>query len=417
VFGAATALIVSFVALSALWTEPRFEGRPTPTARPSWIQSILTNRGLEWAIRVLMLLFFVVVAMASARRVSDTETIGPIVVFAWFWVGLAIAHALFGNLWATLSPFDTIGRLVGVDRERGEAPPRPYPQTWGKWPAAILLFAFVWVELVQPFGSIPGHLGMLIVAYTLIQIVGMHSFGRRIWLENGEAFGVYFGLISAIAPLARDPDGRVVLRPFLSGLARIPSRPGLLAVIMVALGSTTFDGFSRRGVWITWTAALGGLVRTAAFTGGLLAVIGLVTLAYMIAMRAAARIVGGHWHPLAVRFAPSLVPIVLAYVVAHYFSFLFLEGQLGLVRLSDPFGVGWDLFGTDDWIVNLSLLSPTAIWYVQVAAIVIGHVGGVVLAHDRAIAMFDREDAVRTQYALLAVMILFTASGLLILSG
>ena len=377
---------------------------------------MLTNRGLEWTIRSVMLLFFVVVAMASARRASDTETIGPIVVYAWFWVGLAMAHALFGNLWATLSPFDTIGRLVGFDDEE-EDPPRPYPQAWGRWPAAVLLFAFVWVELVQPFGSIPGALGILIVVYTLIQIAGMHTFGRRAWIENGEAFGVYFGLISGIAPLARDRDGRVVMRPFLSGLAQIPPRPGLLAVILVALGSTTFDGVSRTVVWTNWTAGLGGLIRTAASTGGILVVIGFVALAYLIAMRAAARIVGGHWRSLAVRFAHSLVPIVLAYVVAHYFSFLVLEGQLGLVRLSDPFGTGWNLFGTDDWVVNLSLLSPTAIWYVQVAAIVIGHVGGVVVAHDRAIAMFDRAAAVRTQYALLAVMVLFTASGLLILSG
>lgn len=144
VFGAATALIVSFVALSALWTEPRFERRSVPPARPSWVQSILTNRGLEWTIRILMLVFFVVIAMASARRVSDTETIGPIVVYAWFWVGLAIAHALFGNLWATLSPFDTIGRLVGFDQEGTEVTPRSYPPSWGKWPAAVLLFAFVW---------------------------------------------------------------------------------------------------------------------------------------------------------------------------------------------------------------------------------------------------------------------------------
>jgi len=397
--------------------EPRFERPPTPSARPSWLQSILTNRGLEWSIRIVMLLFFVVVAMASARRVSDTETIGPIVVYAWFWVALAIAHALFGNLWATLSPFDTIGRLVGLDDDERETPPRSYPPVWGKWPAAVLLFAFVWVELVQPFGSVPGHLGIMIVVYTLIQIAGMHLFGRRVWIENGEAFGVYFGLISGMAPLTRDQNGRVVLRPFLSGLAQVQPRPGLLAVILVALGSTTFDGFSRSDLWITWTAGLGGLARTAVATSGLVVVIGLVSLAYVVAMRAAAGVVGGNWHPLAARFAHSLVPIVLAYVVAHYFSFLVLEGQLGLVRLSDPFSVGWDLFGTDDWIVNLALLSPTTIWYVQVAAIVIGHLGGVVLAHDRAIAMFDREAAVRTQYALLAVMIVFTASGLLILSG
>lgn len=416
VFGAATALIISFVALSTLWTEPRFEDRPIRRARPSWIQSILTNRGLEWTIRIVMLVFFVVVAMASARRASVTETIGPIVVYAWFWVGLAIAHALFGNLWATLSPFDTIGRLVGPG-DGDEPSYRSYPHAWGRWPAAVQLFGFVWVELVDPFGSTPGHLGILIVVYTLIQIAGMQVFGRRAWIENGEAFAVYFALIAGMAPLTRDRDGRVVTRPFLSGLARIPARPGLLAVIMVALGSTTFDGISRSTSWTTATAELSGVTRIVVSTAGLLGVIGLVALAYLVAMGAAAVVVGGDWHPLAVRFAHSLVPIVLAYVIAHYFSFLVLEGQLGLVRLSDPFGAGWNLFGTDDWVINLTLLSPTAIWYVQVAAIVIGHVGGVVVAHDRAIAMFDRAAAVRTQYALLAVMILFTASGLLILSG
>jgi hypothetical protein len=416
VFGAAAALIISFVAMSALWTEPRFEDRPVRQARPSWFQSILTNRPLEWSVRIAMLLFFLVVTMASARRADATETIGPIVVYDWFWVGLAIAHAFLGNLWATLSPFDTIGRLVGFESDQGSSG-RPYPPAWGRWPAAILLFGFVWVELADPFGTILGHVGLLIMVYTLIQIYGMHRYGRQTWLENGEAFGVYFGLIAAMAPLARAENGRVVLRPVLAGLAKVALRPGLLAVIMVALGSTTFDGFSRSTLWTDATLELAGLARLATLTVGLLAVIGLVTLAYLLAMRAAARVVDADSHTLAVRFAPSLVPIVLAYVIAHYFSFLVLEGQLGLVRLSDPFGLGWDLFGTDDWVINLALLSPTAIWYVQVAAIVIGHVGGVVLAHDRAIAMFDREDALRTQYALLAVMVLFTASGLLILSG
>ena len=383
VFGAAAALIVSFVALSALWTEQRFENRALPRAEPSRLQSLLTSRPLEWVIRIATLVVFLVVAMASARRAGSTETIGPIVVYAWFWVGLAFAHALLGNLWATLSPFDTIGRLVGFDDDLGSTG-RPYPSSWGRWPAAILLFGFVWVELANPFGSFPGHLGILIMVYTLIQIAGMQRYGRRTWLENGEAFGVYFGLIAAMAPLTRDPDGRVVARPFLAGLAQIPPRPGLLPVIMVALGSTTFDGLSRSSLWTDATVGLTGPVRTAAFTAGLVAVIGVVTLAY---------------------------------VVAHYFSFLVIEGQLGLLHLSDPFGLGWDLFGTSDWTINLALLSSSAIWYVQVAAIVIGHVGGVVLAHDRAIALFERGEAVRTQYALLAVMVLFTASGLLILSG
>lgn len=414
VFGAATALIVSFVALSTLWREPRFEHRVEPAAAPSWIQSMLTNQTLEWVVRIAALVFFLVVAAASAMRAGPLETIGPIVVFAWFWVGLAIASAILGDLWATISPFDTVGRLLGLD---DDAPSRPYPVSWGLWPAAIQLFLFVWLELVDPFGGIPGSLGILIVAYTLLQIAGMHVFGRRDWIEHAEAFSVYFGLIARIAPFARDAAGRVVLRPPLAGLARVPMRPALLAVVMIALGSTTYDGFSRSQWWVTWTAGVGGVGRPIVFTAGLITVILVVTAAYALAMRAAARVAGTSWHPLAVRFAPSLVPIVLAYVIAHYFSFLVLEGQLGLVRLSDPFGQGWDLFGTADRVVNLALVSPETIWYAQVAAIVIGHVGGVIAAHDRAIASFAPDVAVRTQFALLAVMVLFTATGLLILSG
>jgi hypothetical protein len=134
-------------------------------------------------------------------------------------------------------------------------------------------------------------------------------------------------------------------------------------------------------------------------------------------MWVAGRITGEGWHVPAVRFAHSLVPIAFAYVVAHYFSFLLIEGQLGFAALSDPFGRGWNLFGTADHLVNLTLLSPTTIWYVQVVAIVVGHVGGVILAHDRAIAAYPPDVALRTQYALLAVMVVFTATGLLILSG
>ena len=416
VFGAMTALIVSFAALSTLWREPRFEHRAERPARDSWIQRVLTNRTLQWIVRIAALLFFLIVASASSMRAGPRDTIGPIVVFDWFWVGLPILSAIVGDVWATLSPFDTIGRLLALDDDEGRTP-RPYPASWGLWPAAIQLFLFVWIELVDPFGGLAGSLGIVIVAYTLVQIAGMHVFGRRAWIEHAEAFSVYLGLIAKIAPFARDEKGRVTLRPPLAGLARVPPRPGLLAVVMVGLGSTTYDGASRSQWWVTWTAGVGGLARPIVFTAGLIAVIGLVIMAYVVAMLAAARVADRDWHPLAVRFAPSIVPIVLAYVIAHYFSFLLLEGQIGLIRLSDPFGQGWDLFGTADWAVNYVLLTPELIWYVQVAAIVIGHVGGVILAHDRAIASFEPSVAVRTQYALLAVMVLFTATGLLILSG
>jgi len=416
VFGAGTALVVSFVALASLWREPRFEGRPERRGHASALQRILTNRALEWTVRMLSLGSFVVVTIASFLPLSPTETIGPVVVFIWFWVGLAFAQAFLGNLWGTLSPFDTLGRLLGFD-ESERVPTRAYPKAWGTWPAAILLFGFVWLELADPFADRPGTLGYAIAGYTLITLGGMAVYGRRAWVEHAEAFAVYLGLFTRMARLTRDPDGFVVGRPPLSGLARLEPKPGRLALILVALGSTTFDGFSRSSLWSDWTGALAGLPETLAETAGLLGTILLVAGLYALAMLAAGQITGEGWHVPAVRFAHSLVPIAFAYVVAHYFSFLLIEGQIGIARLSDPFDRGWNLFGTADRLVNLTLLSATTIWYAQVVAIVAGHIGGVILAHDRAIAIYPPGVALRTQYALLAVMIVFTATGLLILSG
>lgn len=416
VFGAATALVVSFVALSALWTTPRFEDADPPEGRWTAIQRLLTSRPLEWAIRLVSLAAFVVVTGAAALPRDPTETIGPVVVFVWFWVGLAFVSALFGDWWATLSPFDTIGRLLQLDYAEGR-PPREYPAALGLWPATLFLFGFVWLELVDPFADRPGTLGFLIIGYTILTTVGMGLFGRRAWLEHGEAFGAYLHLLSRISPLARDGEGRVVWRVPLSGLATVPPRRGLVALVVVALGSTTFDGLSRTGWWVDSTAAFVGWERTLVYTLGLLSTCVIVAGIYAVAMMSAARVVGGEWQPLARTFAHSLVPIVLAYVVAHYFSFLLIEGQIGLARLSDPFGEGWDLFGTAGRRVNLTLVSPTVVWYVQVFAIVAGHIAGVIVAHDRAIARYERVRATRTQYALLGAMIAFTAGGLLILSG
>ncbi|MGH2572076.1 MAG: fenitrothion hydrolase [Actinomycetota bacterium] len=414
VYGAAAAVIASFVALAILWKEPRLEGREGSYRFPEPLQRLLTSRVLERMVRGFSLFIFLVVTAAAAFGEPFTSAnIAPIFVYVWFWVGLAFAHALLGNLWATLSPWDTLARLLDIPRGR----PRPYPTAWGKWPATVLLLAFVWLELVFPEAASPPALAVAILIYAGITLAGMAVYGREAWNENGEAFAVYFGLLSRIAPLARDRSGRVIVRPVLGGLPSLEPRPGLVAFVAVLLGSTTFDGFSRSTLWLSKVGALPQSGRMVAGTAGLLGMIGLVASAYWLAMQAAASIAGSGWHPLALRFVHSLVPIALAYVVAHYFSLLVLEGQLGLALLSDPFGVGWDLFGTASWVPNLALVSPNVVWYVQVGAIVAGHIGGVVLAHDRAVAAFPPARALRTQFALLAVMVLFTAGGLLILSG
>jgi hypothetical protein len=413
VYGAATVVVVSFVALAALWPEPRLEGRRPGRPLPEGVQRLVTSRVAERIVRGLSLAFFLLILAAAqlGDPIGDLNP-APWIIYIWFWVGLAFLHALFGNLWATLSPFDTIGRFLGLEEGR-----REYPRWLGRWPAAVLLLGFVWMELVYPQGSDPRILGIAILVYTAITIAGMWTFGRDTWNRNGESFAVYFELLGRLAPLGRDEEGRVIARPPLAGLTGVEPRPGLVAFLMVLIGSTSFDGFSRTSVWLEWLGGnLGGL-RTFFATLGLVGMVLAVSGIYAVAMSAGAALSGQRWHPLAVRFAHSLVPIALAYAVAHYASLLVLEGQIGLSNISDPFAVGWNLIGTASWIPNFQLISPTAIWYVQVAAIVTGHVGGVVLAHDRAMASFPTRRALRTQYALLAVMVAFTAGGLLILSG
>jgi hypothetical protein len=144
----------------------------------------------------------------------------------------------------------------------------------------------------------------------------------------------------------------------------------------------------------------------------------IIGLAYWAASLLAARMVGGSWTAprVAARFAHTLVPIALAYAVAHYLTLVLFEGQQLIAAVSDPFALGWDLFGTADRKIDFFLTASEPIWYLQVGVIVSGHVLGVVLAHDRALADFGPA-AVRSQYAMLLLMVALTTLGLLVLSG
>jgi hypothetical protein len=403
-------VVISFVALAVLWKSPHLQEPRAGRALP--LQRLWRSRVASVAARSVAFALFAVV-LIGALGGDPVTNLAPVAVYVWLWVGLAFAHSICGNLWRVLSPWDTLARVLGI----GRTSRRPYPKALGAWPATVFLFVFVWLELVAPFGARPLILGVMMAAYTALTLVGMAAYGRDEWQQHGEAFAVYFALLARIAPFERDTNGVVRLRPVLGALPQLPPVPGGLAFILVLLGSTTYDGFSRNPVWSPWIASLPDAGKIAAGTAGMLAIILLLAGAYALAMLAAARVAGARWHPLAVSFAHSLVPIAFAYVVAHYFSLLLIEGQQGLALISDPFGVGWNLLGTADWKVNLTIVSAATIWYVQVASIVGGHVGGVVLAHDRAVALFPARTALRTQYALLAVMVLFTLVGLLILSG
>ena len=429
-YGAAVVLVVSFVALGILWRQPLLDrhadGRPLPPAA----QRILLSR----VPRVLLggisfLLLLLVGAACFFGAESSALNIAPTFVYVGFWIGLVPFVVVLGDIWPALNPWKAAADGVAWISERAGAESRPlfrYPKRLGRWPAAILLLLFAALELAYFEPANPRALGFAILFYSAVMWIGATAFGREAWFANGDAFTVYFGFLATLAPFAvrTGADGRrtVVVRWPLTGATQLDPRPGTIAVVAVMLGSVGFDGLSRIAWWQDrrfelaletqgWSDLAGTLMNLV----GLVLCVLVVGGAYLLAVAAARRLAGAE-SSLAGEFVGSLIPIALVYAVSHYFTALIVQGQALIPLASDPFGRGWDFFGSADRGVDLAPLSANVVWYVQVVSLVAGHVAGLALAHDRAVALFPPNRALRSQYPLLALMVIYTVGGLWLLS-
>jgi len=208
------------------------------------------------------------------------------------------------------------------------------------------------------------------------------------------------------------------VRPPLAGLPSLDRPPGTVAVVVVMIGTVTFDGLSQGAIWSDISTSLFDTFgSTLPSTIGLALGVGLVGGFYMLGIAGATTVGGGFdIRTLARAFVHSLVPIALVYVAAHYLTFLLFEGQAIRYTASDPFGQGWDLFGWADAGINYGLMSQETAWYVQVGLVVAGHVAALALAHDRALALYRQPRmAVLSQIWMLAIMIGFTMLALWLL--
>jgi hypothetical protein len=424
---AAAVLVVSFLALAAGWERPRLEHvRERALVRvPLVVEVLLGAAGV--------FVFGAVAYAGLAGTDTQQQNLAPTAVYVGFWVGIPFLSLLLGDVFRLVSPWRAVGRLTGwiAARVGGDAMPEPlpYPERLGHWPAALGILAFAICELCWAAARDPGPLAVLMLVYLAIQLVGMSLYGVEAWTRRGDAFGVWFGLIARLAPLGRRADGRLVLRPPVVGATSLAAVAGTTAVLLVGIGTTAFDG-AREG------PLFNGLVTDlqGGFTGvGVSQGLGL-ELAFVVGLLVSVLVVSAIWGAgvsgmpraglrlsraeLSRRFVHTLIPIAAAYLVAHYFSLLAYNGQ-DLWRLaSDPLGDGSDLFGGAGSTIDYTIVSATGIWYVQVAALVTGHVSALVLAHDRALAVYGSpRAATRSQIVMLGVMVLFTLLGLWLLSA
>ena len=433
--GAAVVLIVSFVGLALLWPTPRLQGegwRPLPGRLGRALASPLVRRPLEIVAGLVGTLLLAVVVWSGLAGVqASSANFAPTFVYVVFWLGLLPLSVLFGDVFRAFNPWRAIGRgfaWVAERLARGGLPaPLPYPERLGRWPAAAGIFLFAWLELVADGGEEPRTVATAALVYSAATFLGMALYGVDPWIKRAEAFSVYFNLFSRLSIFERR-DGEVGVRRPLSGLTSLEPLPGTVALLMVMIGSVTFDGLAGAQIWQglvpTLQEAVGGLGLGPAttleltFGLGLVASIAIVAGFYGLGTLGASGVGGGFSAGrLSREFAHSLAPIALVYAAAHYVSLLVIQGQAIGFLASDPLGRGWNVFGTATATIDYGVLSQSAYWYMQVAFVVVGHVAALTLAHDRALALYERARlAVRSQYWMLAVMVGFTLLALFLLA-
>ncbi len=430
-WAAAMVLVVSFVALAILWPEPRLE-RDRWRPLPGGIGRVLGSRPVEIVCGAIGVFLLGLVIYSGLRGTqSPTANFAPTFIYVIFWLALVPASVLFGDVFKAFNPLRAIGRAVGGvagKAARGDLPaPLAFPERLGHWPAVAGIFAFAAMELVASNGDRPENLAIATLVYSALTFIGMALYGVDAWIARGEAFSVYFNLFSRISPI--ETRGRVVgLRTPLSGLPALRPGAGTVPLLAVMIGSVTFDGASEAPIWTGIAPDIASFFQDVGlspqnsleltFLLGLSVAILLVYGFYMLGVVGAKSVGGGFGtRELARAFVHSLVPIALAYVAAHYFTLLLFQGQSIVFLASDPLGDGSDLFGTADNQIDYTIIGANATWYWQVGFVVVGHVLALTLAHDRALALYDRAKlAVRSQYWMLAVMVGFTSLALWLLS-
>lgn len=411
IVGGVAALVLSFVVLAFAWRTPRWEqssGRPAPARLGQLVDSRWWGPLWQGVGMVFFLFFLSLLVFAP-----DLETNPAFLLFmtVW-WVGLVPLSLVFGPAIKALSPARTLvgalHRFVGNDPEHGV---RAYPAKLGYWPAAFGILAFTWFELVAPSNTELSSVRLWVLLWLAIAVVGGMVFGTT-WLTFAEPFEAYSSLVAKMSIWGRDEHGTLVMRSPLANLATTVPHHGLTALVAILFGSTAFDSFRESPTWVRFLQS--NDVSVFWINSTMLVAFWVVAGAlFALGVMATGVDPSTRRSRLPNLLAHSVVPIIVGYMFAHYLTALVEGGQSMLALMSDPYGTGADFFGLGNLHVNYWLSNhPTFLAVIKVLGVVVGHVVGVVAAHDRALALLPTKHQIVGQLSLLVTMVAFTGGGL-----
>jgi hypothetical protein len=425
--GAAWALTFTFALVAFAWRRPRFDPREPAHPLPAALTTLVDSRVVRGIAAATALAFAGWVLLAGLWGPQTQANALPGVFYVLLWVGLVAISLLIGPVWRVISPVRTVYLLLQrITPERLGRPRLSYPDSWGYRPAAVGLFAFVWMELASPNPAALPWVRTWLLGYALVLLVGAWLCGQR-WFARADPFGVYSMAVSRLAPFRRDPQtGRIGIGNPFDHLLSLPIRPGVVAVLAVLLGSTAFDSFSSSVTWRGFADRLAKAVHvvpvsvslSALRTIGLLVFIGVVATTFSLAARATGGVDREQRRALPGELAHSLIPIVVGYIFAHYLSYLVERGQQAVFALADPLGRGWNLLGLGHLHVAYVLsMHPTVLAVIKVSSVVTGHIVAVIAAHDKALRLLPAGHQLTGQLTMMLVMVSYTFTGLYLLFG
>lgn len=396
----------------------------------------------KWATVILfmgrlvgLVAFVLVIAAGFWGPDNPLLNLAPNFIWITWWLGFSLSIALLGNFWPIFNPwislFDTLiwlAHILGLKMSNRECK-FFFPQWLGLYLATGFLLAWSWMEVVYPIAFVPAKVASIALAWTIINLAGMYTFGRNTWQARGDVFSVYFSILGEFGIFSftkvdhsfyiRIPGGGI-----LSGAETWRNTRGATAFIIAMLAIVLFDGLHGSQAWGSFMALVQALglqqLSSSSYgmgTAGLLVVWLIFTGLFYVSCWLSSKLIHIPAAQVSNFFAPTLIPIAVAYLIAHNFSSLVIQGQSIIFLVSDPLGFGWDLFSTSHFRPNIGLIDAKITWYLAVFSIVAGHMIALILNHCLALRLTSStKKAALLTVPQAVLMIMFTMLSLIIIA-